>query len=88
MNGRWAMLGIAGCIGQEALGFGDWYDAPLWVRSAMHSRAAIEESYVPCATKYFHHLDLSAVQQPGSAVRQHNSKWDVLCPKGVVLLSC
>jgi len=30
MNGRWAMLGIAGAIGQEALGFGDWWDAPLW----------------------------------------------------------
>ena len=31
MNGRWAMLGIAGAIGAEVLGFGNWYDAPLWV---------------------------------------------------------
>jgi light-harvesting complex I chlorophyll a/b binding protein 1 len=27
---RWAMLGAAGCLGVEALGFGNWYDAPLW----------------------------------------------------------
>eukprot|EP00208_Stichococcus_sp_RCC1054_P004608 CAMPEP_0206135618 /NCGR_PEP_ID=MMETSP1473-20131121/889_1 /ASSEMBLY_ACC=CAM_ASM_001109 /TAXON_ID=1461547 /ORGANISM="Stichococcus sp, Strain RCC1054" /LENGTH=227 /DNA_ID=CAMNT_0053527593 /DNA_START=97 /DNA_END=780 /DNA_ORIENTATION=+ len=30
MNGRWAMLGIAGALGAEVLGFGDWYNAPLW----------------------------------------------------------
>jgi hypothetical protein len=28
---RWAMLGAAGCLGVEALGFGNWYDAPMWV---------------------------------------------------------
>lgn len=28
---RWAMLGAAGVLGVEALGFGNWYDAPLWV---------------------------------------------------------
>lgn len=28
---RWAMLGAAGCLGVEALGQGNWYDAPLWV---------------------------------------------------------
>lgn len=33
MNGRWAMLGIAGALGAEVLGFGDWYNAPLWVRA-------------------------------------------------------
>jgi len=27
---RWAMLGIAGMLGVEALGFGNWADAPLW----------------------------------------------------------
>ncbi|WIA37648.1 hypothetical protein OEZ86_014549 [Tetradesmus obliquus] len=27
---RWAMLGAAGCLGVEALGFGNWYDAPMW----------------------------------------------------------
>jgi len=27
---RWAMLGAAGCLGVEALGQGNWYDAPLW----------------------------------------------------------
>lgn len=30
INGRWAMLGVAGMIGVEALGFGDWYSAPQW----------------------------------------------------------
>lgn len=30
INGRWAMLGVAGMIGVEALGYGNWYDAPLW----------------------------------------------------------
>ncbi len=28
---RWAMLGAAGILGVEVLGFGNWYDAPLWV---------------------------------------------------------
>jgi light-harvesting complex I chlorophyll a/b binding protein 1 len=27
---RWAMLGAAGVIAVELLGFGNWYDAPLW----------------------------------------------------------
>ena len=31
MNGRWAMLGVAGAVVPEILGFGDWYQAPLWV---------------------------------------------------------
>merc|ERR1719230_1896847 len=26
---RWAMLGVTGALGVEALGFGNWYDAPL-----------------------------------------------------------
>lgn len=26
---RWAMLGFAGALGVELLGFGNWYDAPL-----------------------------------------------------------
>ena len=30
INGRWAMLGVAGMLGVEALGYGDWYSAPLW----------------------------------------------------------
>ena len=30
INGRWAMLGVAGMIGVEALGYGDWYAAPQW----------------------------------------------------------
>lgn len=30
INGRWAMLGVAGMIGVEALGYGNWYDAPQW----------------------------------------------------------
>jgi len=27
---RWAMLGVAGALAVELLGFGNWYDAPLW----------------------------------------------------------
>lgn len=27
---RWAMLGVAGALGVEVLGYGNWYDAPLW----------------------------------------------------------
>merc|ERR550514_70401 len=29
---RWAMLGVAGSIAVEALGYGNWYDAPLAAR--------------------------------------------------------
>jgi len=29
IHGRWAMLGVAGCLGAELLGQGDWYSAPL-----------------------------------------------------------
>ncbi|PRW57230.1 light-harvesting of photosystem I [Chlorella sorokiniana] len=28
-HGRWAMLGAAGVLGVEVLGYGNWYDAPL-----------------------------------------------------------
>ena len=31
MNGRWAMLGVAGAVVPEVLGLGDWWSAPLWV---------------------------------------------------------
>ena len=30
-HGRWAMLGVAGSLGVEVLGFGNWYDAQSWV---------------------------------------------------------
>ncbi|GBF95488.1 light-harvesting protein of photosystem I [Raphidocelis subcapitata] len=30
IHSRWAMLGVAGCLAVELLGFGNWYDAPLW----------------------------------------------------------
>ena len=29
LNARWAMLGVAGCWGVEAGGFGTWQEAPL-----------------------------------------------------------
>ncbi|KAL4437478.1 hypothetical protein ABPG77_003459 [Micractinium sp. CCAP 211/92] len=29
IHGRWAMLGAAGVLGVEVLGYGNWYDAPL-----------------------------------------------------------
>jgi light-harvesting complex I chlorophyll a/b binding protein 1 len=29
INGRWAMLGVAGALAPEVLGLGDWYSAPL-----------------------------------------------------------
>lgn len=29
---RWAMVGVAGCLGVELFGQGSWFDAPLWVR--------------------------------------------------------
>lgn len=34
IHGRWAMLGVAGSLAVEVLGFGNWYDAPLWVSFA------------------------------------------------------
>eukprot|EP00877_Chromochloris_zofingiensis_P009968 jgi/Chrzof1/5224/Cz15g17110.t1_LHC7[v5.2] len=30
IHSRWAMLGVAGALAVEALGYGNWYDAPLW----------------------------------------------------------
>jgi hypothetical protein len=30
IHGRWAMLGVAGSLAVELLGFGNWFDAPLW----------------------------------------------------------
>ena len=32
MNGRWAMLGVAGSLAVEILGLGNWYTGPSWVR--------------------------------------------------------
>ena len=32
MNGRWAMLGVVGCLVPEVLGYSDWVQAPTWVR--------------------------------------------------------
>eukprot|EP00746_Dinoflagellata_sp_MGD_P140533 gnl/MRDRNA2_/MRDRNA2_73773_c0_seq1.p1 gnl/MRDRNA2_/MRDRNA2_73773_c0~~gnl/MRDRNA2_/MRDRNA2_73773_c0_seq1.p1 ORF type:complete len:148 (+),score=4.64 gnl/MRDRNA2_/MRDRNA2_73773_c0_seq1:341-784(+) len=29
IHSRWAMLGVTGALAVEALGFGNWYDAPL-----------------------------------------------------------
>jgi hypothetical protein len=35
---RWAMLGVAGVLGVEVLGFGNWYDAPTWVSNEARLR--------------------------------------------------
>jgi light-harvesting complex I chlorophyll a/b binding protein 1 len=29
------MLGVAGALAVELLGFGNWYDAPLWVSGGL-----------------------------------------------------
>lgn len=39
IHGRWAMLGVAGALGVEVLGFGNWYDAPTWVSRGNAHRA-------------------------------------------------
>ncbi len=39
-HGRWAMLGVAGCLAVELLGYGNWYDAPLWVSRVEQKRKA------------------------------------------------
>lgn len=31
INGRWAMMAVAGMLTVEALGYGNWFDAPKWV---------------------------------------------------------
>lgn len=33
INGRWAMAATVGCLSVELLGFGNWFDAPLWAVS-------------------------------------------------------
>jgi light-harvesting complex I chlorophyll a/b binding protein 1 len=38
IHGRWAMLGVAGCLGAELLGQGDWYSAPLPLLEGGHSQ--------------------------------------------------
>ena len=32
---RWAMAGVAGALGAELLGQGDWYEAPKWVSALL-----------------------------------------------------
>ena len=33
LHGRFAMLGVAGCLAVEVMGLGNWLEAPLWVRT-------------------------------------------------------
>jgi light-harvesting complex I chlorophyll a/b binding protein 1 len=33
IHARWAMLGVAGMLAVEVLGYGNWLDAPVGVRS-------------------------------------------------------
>ena len=30
VHGRWAMLGVVGCLLPEIMGLGNWFEAPLW----------------------------------------------------------
>lgn len=53
---RWAMLGAAGCLGVEALGQGNWYDAPLWV-SCKHTYGACRSASLVRAAQQLHRLD-------------------------------
>jgi hypothetical protein len=48
IHSRWAMLGVAGCLGVEALGFGNWYDAPTWVSRRGASLAAERAAWRGC----------------------------------------
>lgn len=59
INGRWAMLGVAGALVPEVLGQGDWYNAPLWVRLSFLTfpRVCIE-----------FHLELHSMQWTGSVI--------------------
>jgi light-harvesting complex I chlorophyll a/b binding protein 1 len=34
LNGRWAMMGAAGVIGVEVLGYGNWMDGPKWAMAS------------------------------------------------------
>jgi len=38
IHGRWAMLGVAGALGAEVLGQGDWYTAPLSVAQGGYAK--------------------------------------------------
>ena len=38
IHGRWAMLGVAGSLGAELMGQGDWYSAPLPLMSGGHAQ--------------------------------------------------
>lgn len=38
IHGRWAMLGVAGSLGAELLGQGDWYSAPLPLLEGGHAQ--------------------------------------------------
>jgi light-harvesting complex I chlorophyll a/b binding protein 1 len=38
IHGRWAMLGVAGALGAEVLGQGDWYSAPLPLVQGGHAQ--------------------------------------------------
>jgi hypothetical protein len=33
IHGRWAMTAVVGALSVELLGFGNWFDAPLWAVS-------------------------------------------------------
>jgi Chlorophyll A-B binding protein len=73
MNGRWAMLGVAGAVVPEVLGLGDWWSAPLWVSllclAADTDTLVRRQEYTCDAAAMTRHLQLR-VQTPQPHCRQ------------------
>jgi hypothetical protein len=48
IHARWAMLGVAGMLAVEVLGYGNWLDAPVGVRT--RPRRLPPGPGTPCST--------------------------------------
>ena len=56
LNARWAMLGVAGCWGVEAGGFGTWQEAPL---AAQQSWGGIDLPISKCLHGWIRNFDVA-----------------------------